>query len=245
MRRNDANFIGCAELVEEDEASIVFSFTRSYFFVDAPCPVELVGFLRALMPRKPVAELYTAIGFNRHGKTELYRALRQHLRTSNDRFDFAPGARGMVMIVFTMPSYDVIFKVVRDRFPQPKTCTRGEVMAKYQLVFKHDRAGRLVDAQEFEYLRFDRGRFTPELLDELLASAGDTVSLEGDSVVIGHLYTERRVTPLDLYLSRTGYSEAGREFRHRPWTFVSRNGGLAVSCHPISKNTGFPSSSRY
>ncbi len=200
-----------AVLTTEDDASIVFSFTRSYFFVDAPCPVELVAFLRALMPRKPIAELYTAVGFNKHGKTELYRALRQHLRTSSDHFDFAPGARGMVMVVFSMPSYDVIFKVVRDRFPQPKTCTRGEVMAKYQLVFKHDRAGRLIDAQEFEYLRFDRDRFTPALLEELLSSASETVSLEGESVVIRHLYTERRVTPLDVYLSRVGCSEAGRE----------------------------------
>jgi isocitrate dehydrogenase kinase/phosphatase len=199
-----------AVLTTEDEASIVFSFARSYFFVDAPCPVELVGFLHALMPRKPVAELYTAIGFNRHGKTELYRALLQHLRTSSDRFDFAPGARGMVMIVFSMASYDVIFKVLRDRFPQPKTCTHGDVMAKYQLVFKHDRAGRLVDAQQFEYLRFDRDRFAPGLLAELLSSAAETVSLEGDSVIIRHLYTERRVTPLDVYLSREGSSEAGR-----------------------------------
>jgi len=200
-----------AVLTTEDEASIVFSFTRSYFFVDTPCPVELVGFLRALMPRKPVAELYTAIGFDRHGKTELYRAFQQHLRTSTDRFDFAPGARGMVMIVFSMPSYDVIFKVLRDRFPHPKTCTRGDVMAKYQLVFKHDRAGRLVDAQQFEYLKFDRDRFSPGLLAELLSSAADTVSLEGNSVVIRHLYTERRVTPLDVYLSRESGSEAGRE----------------------------------
>jgi isocitrate dehydrogenase kinase/phosphatase len=190
-----------AVLTTEDEASIVFSFTRSYFFVDAPCPGELVKFLRALMPRKPLAELYTAIGYNKHGKTELYRSLRQQLQTSSERFDFARGARGMVMIVFAMPSYDVIFKVVRDRFAEPKTCTRRDVMEKYQLVFKHDRAGRLVDAQEFEFLRVERDRFTPALLDELREAAGETVSLDGDSVVIRHLYTERRVTPLDLYLT--------------------------------------------
>jgi isocitrate dehydrogenase kinase/phosphatase len=190
-----------AVLTTEDDASVVFSFTRSYFFVETPCPGELVRFLASIMPRKPIAELYIAIGFNKHGKTELYRALRQHLHTSSDRFEFARGARGMVMIVFSMPSYDVIFKVVRDRFAQPKTCTRRDVMEKYQLVFKHDRAGRLIDAQEFEYLRFDRDRFAPALLSELLSEAAETVSLEGDSVVFRHLYTERRVTPLDVYLS--------------------------------------------
>ena len=193
-----------AVLTTEDEASIVFSFTRSYFFVDAPCPAELVGFLHGLMPRKPVAELYIAIGCNKHGKTELYRSLLRHLRTSGDRFDFARGARGMVMVVFSMPSYDVIFKVVRDHFAEPKRCTRRDVMEKYQLVFKHDRAGRLIDAQEFEHLRVDRGRFAPALLDELLATAGETVVLEGESVVFRHLYTERRVTPLDIYLAEAG-----------------------------------------
>ena len=193
-----------AVLTTEDEASIVFSFTRSYFFVEAPCPGELVRFLATIMPRKPLAELYTAIGFNKHGKTALYRSLRQHLHASNDRFEFARGARGMVMIVFAMPSYDVIFKVLRDRFAQPKTCTRRDVMEKYQLVFKHDRAGRLIDAQEFEYLRFDRDRFAPELLSELLSEAAGTVSLEGDSLVFRHLYTERRVTPLDVYLAEAG-----------------------------------------
>ncbi len=197
-----------AVLTTEDEASIVFSFTRSYFFVDALCPGELVTFLRAIMPRKPVAELYTAIGFNRHGKTELYRSLRLHLQTTGDRFDFARGARGMVMIVFAMPTYDVIFKVVRDRFAQPKTCTRRDVMEKYQLVFKHDRAGRLIDAQEFEFLRFDRDRFAPALLGDLLSQAAETVSVEGDSVVLRHLYTERRVTPLDLYLDEAGEGAA-------------------------------------
>jgi isocitrate dehydrogenase kinase/phosphatase len=193
-----------AVLTTEDDANVVFSFTRSYFFVDAPCPGELVRFLASIMPRKPIAELYIAIGFNKHGKTELYRAVRQHLHTSNDRFEFARGARGMVMIVFSMLSYDVIFKVVRDRVAQPKTCTRRDVMEKYQLVFKHDRAGRLIDAQEFEYLRFDRDRFAPALLSELLLEAAETVSLEGDSVVFRHLYTERRVTPLDVYLAEVG-----------------------------------------
>ncbi|MGE5361746.1 MAG: bifunctional isocitrate dehydrogenase kinase/phosphatase [Bacteroidales bacterium] len=199
-----------AVMASEDEASIAFSFTRSYFFVDAPCPGELVRFLHAIMPRKPVGELYTSIGYNRHGKTELYRSLLQHLHTSRDRFEFAPGARGMVMIVFAMPSYDVIFKVVRDHFAQPKTCTRSDVMAKYQLVFKHDRAGRLIDAQEFEFLRFERDRFEPALLDELLAEASHSVRIEDDTVVLRHLYTERRVTPLDVYLASAA-PEAARE----------------------------------
>ena len=187
-------------LLGEDEASIVFSFTRSYFFVETEHPRALVAFLSTLMPRKPVSELYDAIGHNRHGKTELFRALHSHLARSHDPFEIAEGQRGMVMLVFTLPSYDLVFKVIRDRFPPPKTATRRSVMAKYDLVFRHDRAGRLVDARAFEHLQFDRRRFPPGLLAELRAEASESVAVDERSVVLHHLYTERRMRPLDLFL---------------------------------------------
>ena len=199
-----------AVLTTEEEASIVFSFTRSYFMVETERPAELVSFLSELMPRKPVAELYNAIGYNKHGKTELYRDLLRHLASSADRFEIAPGIRGMVMLVFTLPSYDVVFKVIRDSFDYPKTTTRAEVMGKYALVFQSDRAGRLIDAQEFEHLRFDRGRFSTALLQELASKAAGSVTLEGESVVFRHVYTERRVTPLDLFLRQAGEEAARR-----------------------------------
>ncbi len=189
-----------AALVSEEDVSIAFSFTRSYFHAAARSPSEVIQFLRSLMPRKPIAELYAALGHNKHGKTEFYRSLRQHVAHTDDRFVFAPGAKGLVMIVFTMPSYDVVFKIIRDRFCYPKQTTREEVRRRYQLVFEHDRAGRLVDAQEFEHLAFAKHLFAPDLLDELLHSASNTVSVEGNRVVIKHLYTERRVRPLNLYL---------------------------------------------
>jgi len=189
-----------AVLVTEDEVSIVFSFARSYFFVQTARPRELVEFLRLLMPRKPVAELYNSIGFNKHGKTELYRSLLRHLETTGDRFEIAPGQRGMVMCVFTLPAFDVVFKVIRDTFDAPKTVTHREVMDKYRLVFRHDRAGRLADVQEFEHLEFDRGRFGEGVLEEISSLASNSVRLLGDRVVIRHLYTERRLRPLDVYL---------------------------------------------
>ncbi|MCC6132959.1 MAG: bifunctional isocitrate dehydrogenase kinase/phosphatase [Acidobacteria bacterium] len=197
-----------AVMVEEDDVSIVFSFTRSYFHVDIEVPRELVAFLKSIMPRKPVAELYTAIGQNKHGKTELYRDFLAHMSRTDDRFVFAPGERGMVMLVFTLPSYDVVFKIIRDSFAYPKTTSRKDVMQKYQLVFSHTRAGRLVDVQEFEHLEFDRGRFDEALLEALLREAASTVRLEGDQVIIKHLYTERRVTPLNIYLQEAGEERA-------------------------------------
>ncbi len=197
-----------AVLLTEDDVSIVFSFTRAYFHVDTEYPAALVGFLKLIVPRKHVAEIYISIGYNKHGKTELYRDLLRHLAGSTDRFEIAPGARGMVMTVFTLTSYDVVFKIIKDQFDYPKTTTRREVQSRYQLVFKHDRGGRLVDAQEFEHLRFAKSRFAPDLLAELLNVAANTVSVDGEEVVIKHLYTERRLTPLDLYLRQVDPADA-------------------------------------
>jgi isocitrate dehydrogenase kinase/phosphatase len=139
------------------------------------------------MPRKRLIDLYNAIGYHRHGKTEFYRDFVRHLRSSGDRFVTAEGARGMVMLVFTLPSYDVVFKLIKDRFDYPKESTRAEVMRRYRLVFEHDRIGRLVEAHEFEHLRIARDRFEPLLLEELLRDASSIVRLEGDDVVIAHV----------------------------------------------------------
>jgi isocitrate dehydrogenase kinase/phosphatase len=190
-------------LLSESEASRIFSFTRSYFHVSWNNPAELVGFLKSLVPVKPIAELFNTIGYPSHGKTMLFRALYRHLRNSTDKFTVAPGVKGMVMTVFTLPSYDVVFKIIKDRFAPPKRTTRAQVMGKYKLVQLHDRVGRMVDAQEFERLTFPRERFTPELLDELVSTASGSVRLTDDEVVIRHLYAERRLYPLDLYLRET------------------------------------------
>src|SRR4030095_9456333 len=186
-----------AVLLSEDEGSIVFSFTRSYFHVDVEAPHHAIAFLKSIMPAKRVAELYIALGYDRHGKAEFFRDLSRHLAASTDRFEFADGDRGMVMVVFTLPSYDVVFKVIRDRFAPPKQTTRRQVLDRYELVFRHDRAGRLVDAQRFEHLTFPRDRFGDELLAELRAGPADPGTADGNRVVIRHLYVERRGRPPD------------------------------------------------
>lgn len=198
-----------AVLLREREVSILFSFTRSYFHIDVQRPYDMVRFLRSIMPRKRIAELYTAIGYHKHGKTELYRDVLAHLAASDDQFEIARGQRGMVMAVFTLPSYDVVFKAIKDRFDAPKDTTRQAVVDQYQLVFKHDRAGRLVDAQEFEYLQFDRRRFSDALLDELQRVAAQAVVVEAQRVIVKHAYVERRVTPLDVFV-READADAAR-----------------------------------
>jgi len=189
-----------AALLTEDEFSVIFSFAHTYFFVDLEHVKEMVDFLASLLPRKPISDLWSALGFNRHGKTELYRSLLHNLANSRERFETAVGQRGLVMVVFALPGFDVVFKVIRDRFPPPKTVTHEEVREKYRLVFRHDRAGRLVDAQEFEHLEFPLERFAPDLLAELRTSASEAVDVRQGTVVLRHLYTERRLVPLDVFL---------------------------------------------
>ena len=199
-----------AVLMTQDEASVVFGFSWTYFRVDTPRPRTLVDFLASIMPLKLVHELYTSIGYNKHGKTELYRGLMRHLEEDDARFAFAEGDEGMVMAVFTLPSLNVVFKIIKDSFGAPKNTTRRAVMDKYHFVFVRDRVGRLADAQEFEHLEFPRRCFPDGLLEYLLRVAGATIRVEGDRVVVRHLYTERRVIPLNLFL-READQERARE----------------------------------
>ncbi len=198
-----------AVLLEENDISRLFSFTRSYFHVQVDRPYELVRFIKTIIPRKRAAEIYISIGYNRHGKTELFRNAMRHLRKTDDKYVLARGQRGMVMVVFTMPSYPVVFKIIKDRFDAPKTCTRQSVIDQYHLVFRHDRAGRLMDAQEYHYMELARHLFSSSLLEKLLNVAAETVFVRGDRVVIKHCYAERRVVPLNLYLQEAD-AEAAR-----------------------------------
>ncbi len=187
-------------LCDENSVSILFSFARAYFHVQVERPYDLVQFLTTIMPRKRIAEIYISLGYNKHGKTELYRDLLHHLARSDEQFHIAPGQRGMVMTVFVLPDYDLVFKIIKDKFSYPKKITRREVVQKYKMVFLHDRAGRLIDAQSFEHLKFRREQFAAELLAELQEIAPGTVRVNGDSVIVAHAYVERRVIPLDIYL---------------------------------------------
>ena len=187
-------------LLDEDSVSILFSFAHSYFHVEVERPYDLVHFLKTMMPRKRTGELYISLGYHKHGKTELYRDLLDHLAYTQERFEIARGQRGMVMLVFTMPSYDIVLKLIKDHFNYPKDSTRKEVMAKYDLVYRQDRAGRLVDAQSFEYLEFSRDLFSEELLEALQRDCSQSVCIGEDTVVLAHAYFQRRVIPLDIFV---------------------------------------------
>jgi isocitrate dehydrogenase kinase/phosphatase len=73
-------------------------------------------------------------------------------------------------------------------------------MQKYALVKHHDRAGRMTDILEYSNVAIPRDRFTDELMAELQAAIPSQLELDGDHVIVHHVYIERRLAPLNLYL---------------------------------------------
>jgi len=188
--------------------SAIFSYTRSYFMVQTEIPAQVVAFLNSVITHKRVYELYNAIGFNKHGKTEFYRDYLDHMDQSRDKFVVAEGIKGMVMTVFTLPSYNIVFKLIKDHFEPPKDMTKAEVKGKYKLVSLHDRVGRMADTHEFENFQFPLDRIDPELLKELKHYCNSLLVITGKHLLIKHLYTERRLIPLNIYLDKCSLEEA-------------------------------------
>lgn len=189
-----------AALFGEEDLQMLFSFARAYFMVDMEIPAAYVQFLRSLMPHKPRSEIYTALGLQKQGKNLFYRDFLYHLRHSSDTFRIAPGIKGMVMIVFDLPSFPYVFKVIKDFFPPPKDTTREQIQKKYFLVKAHDRVGRMADTLEYSNVAFPRQRFEEELINELKEFCPSLIEEEDEAIVIRHLYIERRMVPLNIYL---------------------------------------------
>lgn len=195
-------------LLRESDASIVFSFAYSYFFVDVERYDALIDFLRSIIPAADLAELYTSLGYNRHGKTVFYRELHRFVHVSKEQFTAAPGLEGAVMIAFTLPNYGFVLKVIKDRpcflrslNQTPKTVTMEQVRRRYDFVSHRDRAGRMVDTQEFENLRFRKKRFSGSLLQEFEQAATRNVVIDDEYVILRSVYVQRKVTPLPLYFT--------------------------------------------
>lgn len=206
-----------AVLMDDTAVNILFSFTHAYFHVDIRNPDEVVGFIKSIIPAKRVSEIYNSIGYHKHGKSELFRELMRSLDSSADQFRIARGQKGMVMFVFTMPSFDVVFKLIKDRFDYPKKTSTNYIKNRYSLVFRHDRVGRLIDAHEFVHLELDRNRFSDELIRELKDKAGNNIILRDQQIVIRHLYVERRLTPMDVYIEENPPEKIIKVFRDYGW----------------------------
>jgi isocitrate dehydrogenase kinase/phosphatase len=196
-------------ITDQEMITILFSFTRAYFMVDMEVPSACVQFLRSLMPKKPRSEIYTILGLQKQGKTLFYRDFLQHLKHSSDSFQAAPGIPGLVMLVFELPSFPYVFKVIKDFYPPPKDTTRAQVKEKYLLVKHHDRVGRMADTLEYSNVAFPLARFSEELVAALQRDCPSMLEIEGERIIIRHLYIERRMVPLNLFLAHA--EESGND----------------------------------
>jgi isocitrate dehydrogenase kinase/phosphatase len=187
-------------LFDNMHITVLFSFTRAYFMVDMEVPSAYVQFIRSILPRKPRSEIYTMLGLQKHGKNLFYRDFLHHLKYSSDMIETAPGIRGLVMLVFALPSFPYVFKLIKDSFPPPKETTKALIQEKYLLVKNHDRVGRLADTLEYSDVAFPRARFSEDLLAEIRRYAPSILEVNDNEVVIKHLYIERRMTPLNIWL---------------------------------------------
>lgn len=201
LQNHDGSLYVDTLITRRKDAAILFSFARAYFFVDMEVPSAYVSFLRSFMPGKSVVDLYAILGLQKQAKTLFYRELQFHLSHSRDNFKIAPGVPGMVMLVFYLPSLDFVFKVIRDRFEAPKDISREGVRKKYLMVKMHDRVGRMADTLEYSKVAIPVARIDPQLLEQLKSQASLNTRLEGDMLIIEHVYIERRMQPLDQYLA--------------------------------------------
>lgn len=220
LHNTDGKLVVDAALFGEDDLLILFSFARATFMVDMEIPSAYVQFLRSLMPRKPRAEFYNALGLAKQGKTLFYRDFLSHMRHSTDQFRIAPGIKGMVMLVFDLPSFPFVFKVIKDFYPPQKDTTREQIRGKYLLVKQHDRVGRMADTLEFSEVGFPRDRFTDELIAEIQKFAPSQLEIsdrDGDGtteVVLKHCYIERRMIPLNIHLQEAFDAGARAQIEH-------------------------------
>ena len=193
-----------AVMMGADQLSLLFGFARTYFMVDTDKPARYVDYLSVLMPHKQRFELFNAIGFIKHAKTEFYRHKVDTTKNSPANFKYvtAPGTPGMVMLVFTIEGLDYVYKVIKDKFSAPKTATKAQVIDKYNFVKQADRVGRLVDTHEFRYLAFDLSRFSDELLEQMKNQIGSSMVISGKALILKHVYVERKMTPLNLYINQ-------------------------------------------
>ncbi len=187
-------------LIGDKELSVVFSYSQAYFMIEHQVPSSIIAFLQKILPERNRSELYSAIGLHKQGKSDFYRHFLHHLRHSSDPFVVAPGIRGMVMMVFTLPSYRYVFKIIKDKFAPQKEFTRQQVEEKYQLVKRHDRVGRMADMLEYSNVALPKERFDPELLQELLDTCASSITLDNGHVIFRHIYLERRMTPLNIFM---------------------------------------------
>lgn len=179
------------------------------------------------------------------GKIELVKELRSHIRRSGERFELAKGIKGWVMAAFTLPSFPYVFKIIADKSDK-EGAIKSVVKRKYELVHETDRAGRMLDSLTYKNLQFDRELFTQEIIDEITQRAPSEIKMDENKVVLNHVYVQRKVIPLNIYLKEHENDPEEVKRVLEDWGFCIK--GLAVAGIWVgdfkSKNFGVTSTGR-
>ena len=212
LENDESGIFVDAVLTREAAIHNIFSSTLANFHVNDPHYHELAAFLHSVMPGRALGLHYSTIGFNHVGKVAVMDELRGELDTSKERFETAPGFRGSVAIAFTAPSSAYVLKIIRDTptdsYKWGHFAGIESVLDKYRRVHEINRTGSMLDNIIYYNIRLEQSWFAPELLEELLAFAGQTVSQQDGSLTFKHLIVQPKMVPLPLFLETAARKDA-------------------------------------
>jgi isocitrate dehydrogenase kinase/phosphatase len=226
---------------KEDMRNILFVSTRSTFHVRTNGYREVLAFLDTLAPERGHPAMCAVLGFTHPARVALNQRLRRHLRETGERFTPAPGRVGMAMVVFSPPSFPYVFKVVRDFSSKQAWMGRARIMEIYRWVHEMNRGRLMLDAWVYRNLHFPREFFDERVLRELVASAPSSVRLDGNTVVLKHVYAQRRVQPLSAFFDETRDRASRERAIDALGAFIKDLAGMGffmADCYGLPFNTG-------
>ncbi len=201
-----------AILHTEADAHNLFSSTLANFHVTTSYYHELADFLHSIMPERPIGLHYTTIGYNHFGKVAVMNELKKEVVATGEIFQTAPGFRGTVAIGFSTPSSSFNLKVIRDKptagYKWGTFDGVDAVLKKYSRVHDINRTGSMLDNIIYYNVKLDQSWFDQNLLKELMAEAGGSITEHEDGVIFRHLIVQIRMLPLPLFLQHASPDEA-------------------------------------
>jgi isocitrate dehydrogenase kinase/phosphatase len=226
---------------KEDMRNILFISTRSTFHVHTDDYREVLSFLDALAPERGHPAMCAVLGFTHPARVALNQRLQRHLRESGERFSRTPGREGTAMVVFAPPSFPYVFKVIRDFSSKAGWTGRARIMDLYRWVHEINRGRLMLDAWLYRNLDFPRRHFDDGVLQELLVSAPNSVRIEGDRIILKHVYAQRRVQPLNQFFEESRDRALREGAIDALGTFIKDLAGMGLfigDCYGLTANTG-------
>ena len=225
----------------EDMRNILFVSTRSTFHVRTDAYREVLAFLDTLAPERGHPAMCAVLGFTHPARVALNQRLRRHLRETGERFTPTPGRVGMAMVVFSPPSFPYVFKVIRDFSSKQAWMGRAHIMEIYRWVHEMNRGRLMLDAWLYRNLHFPREFFDEQVLRELVANAPSSVRLDGNTVVLKHVYAQRRVQPLSTFFDQVRDRASRERAIDALGAFIKDLAGMGFfmsDCYGLPCNTG-------